>query len=233
MSEDMAQLQRAVDDILQVKKMRPLSTYNSPSFSALSSSCSPGVTNKESPVESSSVQYQQGSVIKVEEEATMRSPSLPRLPSVVLSTVVTGPSPERSGSAPRALIMPMTRENSPEAQPESENSTRNENTGEPPVGRTNSPNYDPHVMYNTLSTNPMGSLYEVTKLRSLRSNSTTNIHSHPHSHLGVGESGTIARFTGARSNLGRTMSLCIENNDDDLISRGAVSLEEANELFDL
>ncbi|KAI5810275.1 hypothetical protein DFH27DRAFT_477090, partial [Peziza echinospora] len=140
MTEELSQLQRAVEDILKTKHMRPLSAYTSPTHSA-ASSCSPGMS---------------------------------------MATLFSGNSPTDQ------RILPTSVDGSPKnSRPQS------------------SKFYEQHysaLNSASLSTNPMGSLYEVTKLRSLRSNSTAAAN-------GPGE--------------------------DDLITRGLVSLEEAEELFDL
>ncbi|KAF8432843.1 hypothetical protein BGX38DRAFT_1224812 [Terfezia claveryi] len=227
MSEELAQLQRAVEDILRTKQMRPLSTYNSPIQSA-ASSCSPGLTV--------ATLYSGNSPPISATQQSFRKDSIPTIIGPASSTA--GQSPDRLTPAMR---MPMTRENSPEAVPSHNvdvQACRPEDEGR--EAKASRPPFYDHAasLYNaSLSTNPMGSLYEVTRLRSLRSNSTTNVHSHVHVHASLGSdssehSGPV-RFTNGPSGLSRHISLSIEDSDDDLISKGLVILEEAEELFEL
>jgi len=227
MSEELAQLQRAVEDILRAKQMRPLSTYNSPIQSA-ASSCSPGLT--------AATLYSGNSPPNSTTQQSFRRDSIPTIIGPASST--TGHSPDRPTPATR---MPMTRENSPEAVPSHNGDVqvcRPENEGR--GAKASRPPFYDHAasLYNaSLSTNPMGSLYEVTRLRSLRSNSTTNVHSHVHVHTSLGsdssEHSGPGRFTNGPSSLSRHISLSVEDSDDDLISKGLVNLEEAEELFEL
>lgn len=227
MSEELAQLQRAVEDILREKQMRSLSAYNSPIQSA-ASSCSPGMT--------AATMYSGNSPPGSSSQPSYGRVSIPSIVGPASST--TGQSPDRPTPATR---MPMTRENSPEAVP---TQAREDPASQPDEGSRSAkpsrrPFYDHAAsLYNaSLSTNPMGSLYEVTRLRSLRSNSTTNVHSHVHTNASLGsdssETSAPGRFSNGPSALGRHMSLSVEDNQDDLISRGLVSLEEAEELFEL
>ena len=140
-------------------------------------------------------------------------------------------SPDRPTPTTR---MPMTRENSPEAEGTPKHDSQTPRANEDRKG-SRPPFYDHYssIQNASLSTNPMGSLYEVTRLRSLRSNSTTNV---PHAHaLGSDSSDASGhgRHANGPSGLGRNMSLSVEDNNDDLITRGMVGLEEAEELFEL
>ena len=227
MSEELAQLQRAVEDILRAKQMRPLSTYSSPAHSN-ASSCSPGVTSASlytgnSPSANPVLQSNQNS-------AKDAAPAIVAPPG---ST--TGQSPDRPGASTR---LPMTRENSQESQRSPDGHGQAVLTDD--NGKNDRPPFYDHyssLHSASLSTNPMGSLYEVTRLRSLRSNSTTNVHAHSHGHSSeINESSEtmpmgMGKHTAGPSGLSRHMSLSVENNDDDLISRNSISLEEAEELF--
>ena len=103
MSEELALLQRAVEDILRARQMRPLSAYNSPIPSAASaSSCSPVVT-------AASI-YSGNSPPRNSTQQPYVKETLPTI--VAPANSATGQSPERPTLAAR---MPMTRENSPEA----------------------------------------------------------------------------------------------------------------------
>ncbi|KAF8467639.1 hypothetical protein BDZ91DRAFT_119941 [Kalaharituber pfeilii] len=226
MSEELAQLQRAVEDILRVKQMRPLSAYSTPAPST--SSLSPGMQVATLHAGSSSP----GS-------STQQTFGKDQVPTIVgPANSTTGQSPDRPTPAAR---MPMTRENSPEAAPEHNNDLQTSRTDGERRGAKGSrlQSYDHYGSLSSasLSTNPMGSLYEITRLRSLRSNSTTNVHVHAHPHVSMGSDSSEAsgggRHASGPSGLGRNMSLSVENHDDDLISRGLVSLEEAEELFEL
>lgn len=228
MSEELIQLQRAVEDILRIKQMRPLSTYSSPIPSAASaSSCSPVVT--------AAPLFPGHSPPRNSTQHPFVKESLPTIIAPPIST--TDQSPERPTQTAR---MPMTRENSPQAPDRQNNTTQpapnNNQSHSTKVARQI---YDPSAsIYNaSISTNPMGSLYEVTRLRSLRSNSTTNVHTPPHVHCSLsGEPSDISnvgRHTQGPSGLGRHMSLSVEDSDDDLISKGLVTIEEAEDLFEL
>lgn len=224
MSDELAQLQRAVEDILRTKQMRPLSAYSSPIQSA-ASSCSPGVTV--------ATLYSGNSPPSSASQQPYGKDSIPTIAGPASST--TGQSPDRPTPSSR---MPMTRENSPEAVLNHTAELKTPRLDE--ENRTSKParpSYYDHAasMYNaSISTNPMGSLYEVTRLRSLRSNSTTNVHSNIHSPLGGDSSETLApgRHVNGPSGLGKHMSV-MEDNDDDIITQKLVSLEEAEELFEL
>lgn len=225
MSEELAQLQHAVEDILQQKQMRPLSAYSSPIPSA--SSCSPVVTAVSlypgnSPPRNSTQQH-------------FTKESLPTIVAPANST--TGQSPERPTPTSH---LPMTRENSPEAAQIHNSESQpphNDNQSHGPKRARQLYDHSASIYNASISTNPMGSLYEVTRLRSLRSNSTTNVHTHPHVHSSLGgepsDTSNVGRQTVGPSGLGRHMSLSVEDSDDDLISKGLVSLEEAEELFEL
>ena len=208
--------------------MGPLSAYNSPIQSA-ASPCSPGLTV--------ATLYSGNSPPNSTTQQSFRRDSIPTIIGPASSTT-TGQSPDRPTPAAR---MPMTRENSPEAVPSHNRdiqACRPEEEGR--GAKASRPPFYDHAasLYNaSLSTNPMGSLYEVTRLRSLRSNSTTNVHSHLHVHASLGndssEHSGPGRFANGPSGLSRHISLSVEDNDDDLISKGLVSLEEAEELFEL
>jgi len=227
MSEELAQLQRAVEDILKTKQMRPLSTYES-SIQSAASSCSPGLT--------AVTLYSGTSPPNSTTQQPSRKDSIPTIIGPASSTA--GESPDRPTPATR---LPMTRENSPEAvQSHNGGAQAHRPEGEGRGAKASRPAFYDHAasLYSaSLSTNPMGSLYEVTRLRSLRSNSTTNVHSHVHVHASPGGDSSDncgpGRLTNGPSGLSRYTSLPVEDNEDDIISKGLVSLEEAEELFEL